>query len=299
MAFTQKLLTAVFSSGSGGGSETVSGLRMTCHTLAAADKAMGALDLMIYGMTLSHMNQVSTLGWVVQKPGDHKISVYAGESTVPQGGTGFPAAQGMALVYTGNIWQAVSDFQGGPNLPLHVVAQAGSKEAALSVDPTSLNQKNADVADLMSKLAGQMGLQFENSGVDVKIAYPYLSGSARAQAMTLAEHANINWTIDRDKLAIWPSDGHRQGATPLISPQTGMVGYPSWSSVGVKVKTLFNNDLQLGGQIQIQSSITPANGTWTIHRIEHSLQCLTPNGEWFTTIEAWDPNKTGGVPPAA
>jgi len=257
---------------------------------------MPELDLMIYGMTLSHMNQLSTLGWVGQKPGADQIKVYAGESSVPQGAAGFPAPQNMTLVYQGTIWQAVSDFQGGPNLPFHVIAHGGSREDALNVKPTSVNNKSADVAQLMNQIAGQMGVQFENNGVSVKIAYPYLPGSPRAQALALAEHAGINWTLDRGVLAIWPKTGSRSGATPLISPQTGMVGYPSQSSVGIKVRTLFNNDLRIGGQVQIQSSITPANGTWTISKIEHNLQCLTPNGEWFTTIEAWDPGKNSSPP---
>src|SRR5258706_365909 len=97
-----------------------------------------------------------------------------------------------------------------------------------------------------------------------KLAYPYLPGTARTQMAQLAKHANINWTIDRETLAIWPSDGNRNGASPLISPHTGMVGYPSMSSVGIKLKTLFNNELRIGGQVQVQSSVTTANGTWTI-----------------------------------
>jgi len=284
MAFTQKLINVTFTSGDGGFSPVdLTGLRITCHTVAAGENSMASCDLLIYGMTLSHMNQISTLGWASGKPGNDEVSVFAGD------------ANGMTLVYKGTIWQAVSDFQGGPNLPFHVVAQAGSKESALNIKPTSINQKNADVAQIMSQLAGQMGLQFENNGVNIKIAFPYLGGSARTQAMQLAEHANIGWTIDRGKLAIWPIDGSRQGTTPFISAQTGMVGYPSWSSYGIKIKTLFNNDLQFGGKVQVQSSITPANGEWIIDKIEHNLQALTPNGEWFTTIEAHSQKKGGSA----
>ncbi len=246
---------------------------------------MGECDVLIYGMTLAHMNQLSTLGWKDQKPNADKMSVYAGD------------ASGMSLVFTGTIFQAVSDFQGGPNLPFHVVSHAGSRESALKIKPTSINNKSADVAQISQNLAGQMGLQFENNGVNVKLAYPYLSGTARTQMAQLAKHANINWTIDRETLAISPSDGARNGASPLISPKTGMVGYPSWSSAGIKVRTLFNNELRFNGKVQIQSSVAPANGEWTIFRIEHNLQALTPNGEWFTTIEAWNP-KIGSTPPA-
>src|SRR5712691_8451722 len=274
MAFTQKLINVTFTSGSGGFSPlNLTGLRVTCHTIAGAGDSMIECDIRGYGMTLSHMNQLSTLGWRVLKPGGDKVSVYAGD------------ASGMSLVFTGTIWQAVSDFQGGPNLPFHVVAHAGSRESALKVKPTSINNKSADVAQIAQQLAGQMGLQFENSGVNIKLAYPYLPGTARTQMAQLAKHANINWTIDRETLAIWPSDGNRSGASPLISPHTGMVGYPSMSSVGIKLKTLFNNELRIGGQVQVESSVTTANGTWTIYKIEHNLQALTPNGEWFTTVE--------------
>jgi hypothetical protein len=235
---------------------------------------MGALDLLIYGMTLSHMNQLSTLGWSVGVPGKDQVEVFAGD------------ASGMSLVYKGWIWQAVSDYQGGPNLPFHVVATSGSRESALNVKPISVNNKSADFAQLWQRIAKSMGLKSETNGINVKLAYPYLPYSAYIQALELAQHAHVNWTIDRGVLAAWPNYGSRQGSTPLISPQTGMVGYPSFSTYGVKVRTLFNNELKIGGLVQIQSSITPANGTWSIQKLEHNLQSLTPNGEWFSTLEA-------------
>jgi hypothetical protein len=287
MAFTQKLINVTFNSGAGSFSPiSLTGLRITCHTEAGAEPSMLWCDLLIYGMTLSHMNQLSTLGWAVQKPGKDTISVYAGD------------ASGMSLIYKGDIWQAVSDYQGGPNLPFHVVAKSGSRESALNVKPISVNSKSADFAQLWQQIAQKMGLQPETNGINVKLAYPYLPYSARDMAVALAQHANVNWTIDRDVLAAWPRYGSRQGAAPLISPQTGMVGYPSWSASGIKIRTLFNNELKIGGKVQVQSSITPANGTWSISKLEHNLQALTPNGEWFTTIEAYSlDSKMAGVNP--
>lgn len=288
MAFTQKLISVSFTSGASAFEPIgLSGLRMTCHAIQTAGNSMAALDLLIYGMTLSHMNQLSTLGWRSgqQIPQD-SVSVSAGDEN------------GTCLIYTGTIWQAVSDYQGGPNLPFHVVAHSGYREAGMNIQPTSINNKSADVANLMSQLAGQMGLQFENNGVSVKLAYPYLPGSARTQAAQLARHANIGWTIDRGTLAIWPQGGSRQGSTPLISPQSGMVGYPSYANAGIKVRCLFDpaTDIKIAGQIQIQSSIQPANGTWTVTKVEHNLQSLTPNGEWFTTIEATNTSAAQPLP---
>lgn len=275
MAFTQKIIQVNFTSGGGAFSPIqLSGMRIFCHTLAMGGNSLAQCDVQIYGMTLAHMNQLSTLGWRVQKPGADQLDVYAGD-----------ALTGMSHVYRGTIFVAYSDFQGGPNVPFHVVAHMGSREAGMVTKPTSINSKSADVAQIMGQLAGTMGLQFENNNVNVKIAYPYLPGSPKNQAFQLAKHANIYMALDRGKLAIWPRDGNRSG-NAVTGPGKGLVGYPSWSSEGIRLKMLYSPDLMIGGQITVQGSvITPANGTWTITRLEHSLQAFTPDGEWFSNVQ--------------
>lgn len=291
MAFTQKFIQVNFSSGQNSFSPIqLSGLRTFCHVVAGGNFTLQECDLVIYGMTLAHMNQLSTLGWKVDPSGGGKVGadgleVYAGDNT-----------GSFSLVYKGTVYVAYSDFQGGPNIPFHVIAQSGSNAAGMITKPISVNNKSADVAGIMSQIAGNAGLQFENNGVNVKIAYPYLPGTPKDQAYQLAKHAGINITIDKGKLAIWPQSGNRQGSA-TVSPTTGLVGYPAWSSEGIKLKMLYNPDLQLGGQITVQgSAITPANGTWTISRLEHNLQAFTPNGEWFSTVQAYKAEQGVSLP---
>lgn len=286
MAFTKKIIAATLTSGGGNFSPVnTQGLRTSCHAVAAGADSMAELDLQIYGLPLSTQNQMSTLGWQGQKPGADSVSVYAGDEN------------GLALIFKGTIWACYSDFQGGPNVPMHVVAHAGTREAGIKIPPTSINNKSADVAGMFSTLAGQMGLQFENGGVNTKVAYPYLPGDPRTQARELANHANVRWTIDRGTLAIWPANGNRSGSV-TVGPGMGLVGYPSWSAEGIRLKVEYSpgQDFKLGGQIIVQgSAITPANGTWTISRLEWSLQSFTPNGQWFVDVHGWTP-KPGGAP---
>lgn len=288
MAFTQKIIKAQITSGSGSFAPvSTQGLRTTCHAIAAGADSMAELDLVIYGLPLSQQNQISTLGWQGQKPGADSVSVFAGD-----------AQNGLALIYKGTIWAAYSDFQGGPAVPLHVIAHSGAREAGIKIPPTSINNKSADVAQMFSTLAGQMGLQFENGGVSgLKLAYPYLPGDPRTQARELANHANVRWTIDRGTLAIWPATGNRSGSI-TVGPGKGLVGYPSWSAEGIRLKVEYSpvQDFKIGGQITVQdSAITPANRTWTITRLEWSLQALTPNGQWFVDVHGWTPT-AGGAP---
>lgn len=270
MTFVQRLITAQFSNG-----VQVSGLRTSLHIDNPGRPSMAKMTLRIWGMSLSDMNGLSTLGMLAQGlVSRNTITVQAGD-----------AQSGMNQVFMGTIDRAISDFQGQANVPFVVDAHAGAYENAKAIKPTSLNGPSVDVASGASALAGQMGLQFENNGVSNKLGPQYLHGTGVQQMQSLADAAQINWTIENGTLAIWPKNGNRSGQATIVSPSTGMVGYPGPSAYGIKVKMLFNPNLKFGGQIQVQSSVQPANGTWTIYRLDHDLESQEPNGQWFTTAE--------------
>jgi hypothetical protein len=134
-----------------------------------------------------------------------------------------------------------------------------------------------------------MGLAFENSGVTGKLSNPYFPGSARSQAQACARAAGISMIIDNGKLAIWPKNGSRNGAVPLISPQTGMIGYPSYTALGIMLKTLFNPSIGFGGKIKVQSELPAACGEWAVYSLDHDLEAMMPNGRWFSTVMAYNP----------
>jgi hypothetical protein len=258
---------------SGTNSVTIGGLRATAN-IHMSGEVMAELQLRVYGLTMSMMNQLSTLGRGV--PGsqpNNTVSISAGDDV-----------NGMANVFNGTIYQGWADFKGMPDTMFAVSAYSGLFQAVASAPPTSI-QGSGDVATIMGQLAKQMGMTLENNGVDVKIANPYFPGSPRQQVEECARAADIYWTIDRNTLAIWPKTGYRSGAIPLISPTTGMVGYPTFNSSGVVVTTLFNPGIKFGSLVQIQSSLTPACGKWSIYSMSHELESQTIGGDWFTRLE--------------
>lgn len=279
MAFSQKIIKVEITPGAGSFSPVdTQGLRTTFHCISVGAESMTEGDVIIYGLPLSVQNQISTLGQTGSSKNKDQITVYAGDTQ-----------NGLAMIYKGGIYAAFSDFQGGPNVPLHITSVSGQAQVGIKIPPTSINNKSADVAQMFSKLAGQMGLQFEDNGVKSKLAYPYFAGDAHAQMQQLARASNIHAVIDRGKLAIVPKGGNRKQFTATVSPTTGMVGYPSWSSVGIKLKVLYSptQNWAVNGNVIVQgSSITPANGTWIIMRLEWSLQSNTPSGQWFVDITA-------------
>jgi hypothetical protein len=131
-----------------------------------------------------------------------------------------------------------------------------------------------------------MGLNFENNGVQVQLSNPYLSGTARTQAQTVAQHAGIEWIIDNGTLAIWYPGQARGGVAPLISPSTGMVGYPAYTSQGILVRSIYNPSIGYGHKIEVVSDLQDACGEWVINSLSYDLESMVPHGKWFATMEA-------------
>jgi hypothetical protein len=274
LSFTQKAITYTISLASGGGMTTHPGLRSTCEITNAGGPSFGTADITIYGMTLSEMNSLTTLGTNVNVVHDNKISVLAGDS-----------AGNMSLVFKGTMILAWVDAQNMPEVCFRIHAMGGAYEAVMPSKPTSV-QGSGDVATVMGQIAQKMGMQFENNNVNVKLQNLYLSGSYRQQMLELVEHAGIQGFIENGTLVIVPNGKARNGGGVIASKQTGMVGYPTYFQGGIIVTMLFNPALRLQDKIQVQSELTPASGSWVIFNLVHELDAVTPHGRWFSIVKA-------------
>lgn len=251
---------------------TLQGLRVSAAFVAYNGDAQGQLQARIFGMPLSMINQLTTIGNIMTQRRNNRITVTAGD----EGGA-------MATVYEGQILQAYGDFNGAPEVVFNVLALAAAFDSVKPVPPSSY-VGSVDAANVMTDLAKLMGITFENNGVSVMLSNAYFSGDAMTQVRECARAARINYTVDRGKLAIWPGSGFRVGDPVPISPATGMMGYPSFSSDGIMVSTLFNPNVQLGGRVNVTSDLTVACGVWNVFKVAHVLESETPNGQWFTQI---------------
>ena len=124
---------------------------------------------------------------------------------------------------------------------------------------------------------------------------------------------------DQKTLAIWPADGARGGAVPVISPvsgknhteasradglkpsfpgdsvgnkrliftTSGLVGYPIRTPLGVNFTTLFNPSITYGAKVELHTSVKSASGMWKVTLLDHNLESQTPGGSWFPMSHAF------------
>jgi hypothetical protein len=106
--------------------------------------------------------------------------------------------------------------------------------------------------------------------------------------MQVRDAAFINIAFERNIVAIWDRQGYRTqlSTTAEISPELGMVGYPSYSEVGLHVKTLFNPNILQGGLVSVTSDLPYASGEFGTWSIIHELESQVPDGAWFTEFDA-------------
>lgn len=284
MALVKRKVTVRFQLGKGSfgedGSDTieVSGLRVSASIVAPGGSFMTSANLRIFGLPPSVMNKLTILGKLINNARRNSVTVFAGDDDA-----------GMAVIFGGTITEAWVDTRAAPAVSFVVSATIGFFDALKPIPPTSF-KGTVDAALVVASLAQQAGYLLENSGVNVIVADPYLSGTMVTQLQTIARDGNFNAVIDNDasptkKIAIWPAGAQRGGQDILLSADAGMVGYPDRTEAGIMVQTLFNPSLVFGIGVQVKSSISPVNGRWTVAKVVHELESETPDGKWFSIIE--------------
>lgn len=253
------------------------GFQATFNVDKAGGVQMSTLRAKIYGVSASNMATITTLHWRTGDWEPNTVVVYAIDGLVE------------TQVFAGNIVTAWGDYSSPPDVYLHIQAQAGYYAQIKAIPPRSF-KGGVDVATVMRQIAFDCGLDFEDNAVQVQLVDVYLTGSGLEQARELAKAAGIDIYIDDKTLAITPRNVPRGGLMALISPSTGLVGYPAVDTVGVTFQTLFNPSVQFGGRVQLVTDIPQAAGEWVVASMAYHLESEKPGGAWFATIRGLPPH---------
>ena len=281
MSFTKKALEVDFQlaqgkfDSTGGNSYTARGLRMSARITTPGGEDVGNLALSIWGMTLREMNALTVLPTGATAVGQNNVTVRAGDTSSCD-----------TVVFNGTINFAYCDATKAPDVCFRVFAIGGHIER-IKPAPAFSAPGSSDVGQVMGTLAKSIGRTFEDNGVSgLKVQNLNLPGAALQQISALARMSGLEWTLEKDKLAAWKPGNARTGATTEISKDTGMVSSPAFVASGIVVTTLFQGTLKFGTKINVTSILQPACGSWYVTFIEYALDCQTPNGSWFATLQA-------------
>lgn len=273
MAFTEKALAFTFS-GAASGNFSAQGLRAIANIQANQGRLGTQAQVKIWGLSLPQMNAYSAKIPTALGINQFELSIEAGDLD-----------SSLSQVVLGPIWESFIDLTDAPESAF-VVNVAG---IYLGANPISAqSQAGAQNAEsLIASLCAASGLTFNNAaGAHAVLRNQATYGSVLDQIDQIADAAKFSWTLNGNTVLIWPRGAMVDDTVIDVGPNTTpeMVGYPQYWEQGIIVTSLFNQQVQLGRQMNvIGSSLTKANGLWSIINVQHSLTTMLDGGPWFTT----------------
>jgi len=259
---------------------TIEGLRVQCTINSPGGWVSSESNIRIYGLSKSVMDTVTTLrldnagevpNGTVRAQFKHRIAIEAGDEK-----------SDYTLVFTGNILAAAGDYSNIPDVYLDIAAIAAYEQQIANLQPNSYPGER-NTADILADIAKQAGWETDFHAIDgLPLTDAYLTGSAKSQAEKVAQAAGIDVLFENNKLVAMPSGGSRETKQiPVLTAETGLLGYPVFDYIGVRFKCLFNPVILMYGLIQIDSDLPRANGIWRVAALQYELDSETPDGRWF------------------
>lgn len=159
--------------------------------------------------------------------------------------------------------------------------------------------KGTPIPDVVEELYKELEKQGIDKGEwkfpeDIRtLKRPYsMCGGACRELDTLGRGNGFYWSIQNETMEVIPGDGYLEGMI-LISPSTGMIGAPTITDNGVKVKALLNPDARPNRQVKVESEVLQMNAQGDTYRISQ-LDFSGDNQEGDFTMSITGESLSGG-----
>lgn len=254
------------------------GLRTSVVVRFGGGSIMPQAEIVIYGLSLDSMHKLMRIRWRDLNSLLNTVHIEAGDY-----------GEQLHHVYSGNITFAYIDTSNAPEIALRISSMTAIYEAYKKAPSVSFPGKKS-VVQAIKEIAERMGYVFENTGVPETLMMEdaYLDDTDFNKIRALCRDYQIDLYPDNDTIAICSQGQPRNiKVIPVLSPQTGLIGYPVPTLQGVDVRCLWNPEVRLGGLIRIKDSLMrTTNGDWRAFGVTTHLECELPGGNWFMDIQA-------------
>lgn len=264
----------------------IAGLRMSAAVKYGGGSAVPQCTLKVYGMLQTDMNALIAVSLNVDSLTRNTLVLEANSDD----------GAGWITLFTGQIFVAGPSYEAAPDVCLIVQASTAYWFRLVPAQPSS-SKGNVSVAQLANTYANAMGMTLENNSVTATLNNPYFPGTTGQQLQALCQHSNTDLYLENSIVAICPSNQPRNLMTPVLSPESGLIGTPTRDNVSVYGQALFSPAIRFGGPVTINSpnqfspsqsaaGLPASNGTWRVAAVYHLLDALVPRGNWFTQFQA-------------
>ncbi|CRY10492.1 hypothetical protein [Yersinia enterocolitica] len=228
-------------------------------------------EIMIFGLSLDRLAMLSGKGIGVWTPAqDTSISVYVG----------------VNKIFSGGIFASYANMNGQPETALIMNAVAGLSLKTSS--SSAFSQPGAvPVSTMLGAICNIFGFKLNAHGLDGIIAQsPNFAGSPMDQIRDICLAHGLRYQIFDNVVTVWPEKSAIDDVVPLVSSESGLIGYPVFSQNGMTFQTQFSTLLSQGRVIELVTSLPNASGRYLLNVVEHFLSSWTEGGSWHTVCQA-------------
>ncbi|MCX5616992.1 hypothetical protein NQF87_08430 [Bombella sp. TMW 2.2559] len=280
------------------------------------------LDIEIYGMSLNDMNRLSYVANYPNAQNPRTVNQSNSTVIVRVGDYGRP----LTTLFMGLLTEGYADLNGGePVFRAH--AMTSVLLAGILPDPISYRGPRS-VVSILSDICTASGYQLiDHGGWDrhATLTNTYLEGTTLQMIEKVIKACGgtynsqpISARNDKDGSAsiglveVWgPTYGGvtksaLEDTIPLISVETGLIGYPTYNRAGISFTTLLRPDIAYYQPIKMKNRYTPAgwvtgtnglnqqgqsvgrgpwDGIWLPISITHEVTAEIPGGNWHTFVD--------------
>jgi len=190
-------------------------------------------------------------------------------------------SSGYTLVFSRDITNAL----GGQPPDISITLKAATSDYSKGVIVANSQPGQAPLRNIAAKVAQDLSLSLQFEARARQISNYTFTGAAVKQVEQLGRMGNVNAYIDDRRLVIKDFGTPLQGQARVVDLSTGMIGIPEFSERGIKVTMLFDNQVALGGALDVRSQLNPAaSGIYTIYKLD--FQLANRDTPFYYTAEA-------------
>lgn len=196
------------------------------------------------------------------------------------------AGNGYVQVFKGTITEAQPDYSAQPDVMFNLLAVTGYFNKINPAEPTSFPAES-DIDTIAAGFAASMGFAFVNGGAFGTLNQgAYFWGSLWDQLAQACDATNTDFYVQGDTILI--TEGGKPGLdapSVVLTPASGLIGYPSYERAGLIVTAIFDPAFACGSPLDIESKVPAATGRWYPYSMIHGLDSIVPNGQWLTQLQ--------------
>lgn len=249
------------------------GLRISAEVSFGYGSPAPYARVRVYGLPQETMNKLITAKFQQVKTLRTLITIEAAE------GEG-----DFAQVFSGGIFMALPEYSEAPNVSIVIEAISAVFESKLPT-PAESYEGSHSVVEIISGICKRIGFSFESNNVNAMVDNPYLTGSDLEKIRWLCVNNDLDLYLGNNSVAIAPKGAPRNIKIAVISPDTGLIGYPVITNIGATFKCLYDPSIQFGALVRVKGSqIELCNGEWRVYGLRAQLETEMDSARWFMEI---------------